>query len=389
MNKERLAVSFIFFINGFTYGSWVSRLPKFQEEYGMDNGMLGIVLLVHAIGALFSMPLAGWLIVRNGSQRITLFSLFIFCSLTAFLPMMPNIMTLAIWLGIMGILSGVLDVSMNAQAVLVEQRADKPIMSSFHAFFSIGMMVGAGLGSFFVYLGLTLTHHLIIASLFGLVVAAWSVGQLIPDHADPSGKSESVFFRLPNKSLVGIGLIAFCGLLGEGAMADWSTSYLENSLLAKEAIAPLGLVAFSTAMTLTRLSGDWGRKTMGDDTLLIISSSTAIVGMLIVIFGVFVPVVIFGFFLVGLGLAIIVPIAYSKAGSIKGIAPGLGISMVSTLGYSGFLFGPPIIGYLGDVFNLQVAFLFLLLLFAVMLFISWLNPKYQAARKNAEIDPGE
>ncbi len=379
MIRSRVGVSLIFFINGLTYANWISRLPRLQEQYDMDNGLLGIVLLAHAIGALIAMPVAGWLIVKNGSRKVTRMSAILFVLLTPFIPMMPNVYALGFWYLLIGGTVGVMDVAMNAQAVLVEQGMNKPIMSSFHAVFSGGMMLGAGAGALFTYWGIDLFPNLVSIGLISMPLLVWSILQLIPDDVDQTAEAEEPSFRLPDRSLLGVGLIAFCCMLGEGAMADWSTNYLENIAFAKEAIAPLGLAGFSTAMMIGRVFGDWARQYFGDPLLLVISSLIALFGIGITVAWISIPVVIFGLFLVGLGLATIVPVAYSVAGNTPGLAPGLGISMVTTIGYSGFLFGPPIIGFIADWQTLRIAFVFVLVLFGLMTLLSLRNRKKQAA----------
>lgn len=373
----RWAVSSIFLINGFAFANWVARLPRFQEQYDMNNGVLGVVLLCHAIGALIAMPIAGWLIVKNGSRKVTIAAILLFVLMMPFLPLMPSVFLLGAWYGIMGAVTGILDVAMNAQAVLIERALEKPIMSSFHAVFSGGMMLGAGAGALVTSWEMSLHYHLLIIGGLSLPLAIWSCFQLIPDDVRSEARADEPSFRLPDRSLLGIGLIAFCCMLGEGAMADWSVNYLENIALAQEAVAPLGLAAFSTAMMIGRIFGDWARLRFGDPQLLIISSIIALIGLTTVLVWTNVVVVILGLFLIGIGLATIVPIAYSVAGNAKGLAPGLGISMVTTIGYSGFLFGPPIIGFIADWQTLRIAFVFLLGLFLLMTFLSWNNKQKQ------------
>ena len=135
MQRNRLAVNFYFLVNGFIYANWVARLPKLQEVYGMDNGTTGLVLLTYAIGALVAMPFTGWLIVKNGSERTTVIASFLFCAMVPFFAVMNSVLLLAVLLFITGMFTGVMDVAMNAQAVLVEEAYKRPIMSSFHAVF--------------------------------------------------------------------------------------------------------------------------------------------------------------------------------------------------------------------------------------------------------------
>ena len=370
MSKARIAVSAIFFINGFLYANWIARLPLFQDIYEVDNAGLGIVLLCHAVGALLAMPLSGYLIVKNGSRKISIGAVFLFCTMIPFIGIMPNAYAVGIWFMLMGGAAGLLDVSMNAQAVLVEQNSGKPIMSSFHAMFSAGMMIGAGVSALFTLWEISFSSHLLIISVWGLALSAWCSRNLIIDDIDTSSATQSAGFQWPERSLWGIGFIAFCCMLGEGAVADWSSIYMQDIVLAAPAVAPLGLAAFSVTMMIGRFLGDWVRMKIGDRTLLIYSSISATVGLAILLFWIVVPVAIFGFLVVGLGLATIIPIAYSRAGNAKGLAPGLGISMVTTIGYSGFLFGPPIIGFLADWKTLRIALLMVLILFIIMSILS-------------------
>ncbi|RMF28607.1 MAG: MFS transporter [Bacteroidetes bacterium] len=199
----------------------------------------------------------------------------------------------------------------------------------------------------------------------------WSIPHLMDDPRTEAQGREETFFRLPDKALVGVGLIAFCSMTGEGAMADWSTNYLLKEVRAHPAVAPLGLAAFSTAMTLGRLLGDWGRLKVGDAWLLLGCSLLALTGLSVALLVLQPWVVIGGLFAVGLGLSVVVPIAYSQAGSLPGLAPGVGIAMVTTIGYAGFLMGPPVIGFLADWQTLRVALVFVLCLFGMMAALSW------------------
>ena len=205
--------------------------------------------------------------------------------------------------------------------------------------------------------------------LFSVLPVLWGIRHLVPELVTETEKEESGL-QLPSRSLWGIGLIAFCCMLGEGAMADWTTNYLEKTVQATPSLAPLGLAAFSMAMMLGRFAGDRLRANWGDGKLLINSSILAVIGISLSV-GVLSPyTAIAGFFLVGLGLATIVPIAFSTAGNMPGIKPGVGISMVTTIGYSGFLFGPPIIGFIADWQDLRVAMGLIAFLFVIMTLLS-------------------
>lgn len=374
MNKNRLAVNIIFFINGFVFANWAARLPLLQNTYDINHKMLGFVLLSASIGSLFAMPFTGWMISKNGSQKITQRAAFLYLCIVPFIPVSPNYWTLMATFFIMGMMTGTLDVAMNAQAVVVEKAYKKPIMSFFHAMFSAGMMIGAGSGALFERFDVNLFYHFLTIILLSVLAYTWCVRHLIKDEVGEEEK-EASFFKLPEPALLGIGIIAFCCMLGEGAMSDWSSNYMTRIVAADLSTAPLGLFAFSLAMMIGRFLGDAARVRFGDRKLLLFGGLFAITGIAIIIVYPFTASAISGFFLIGVGLSTIVPIAYSQAGNMPGIAPGVGIGMVTTIGYAGFLFGPPIIGFLADWQNLRTAFIFILGLFVIMTILTWIQKK--------------
>lgn len=369
MIANRVAVKLAFFINGFIYANWVARLPRIQEIYHADNGTIGLVLLASSLGAVGAMPFTGWVIIRNGSRRITLVSVLLYCLVVPFIPHMPGLFALIVLFFGMGIVTGMLDIAINAQAVLVERRYNKPIMTSFHALFSIGMMLGAWCGALFVDLLVPLSTHLMIIVAASLLMALWVSRNLVNDRPDPKLRHDGPLFRLPNKALLSVGVIAFCCMLGEGAMADWSVNYMLNIASASRTLAPLGLSAFATAMTAGRIFGDSLRAKLGDRNLLVGAGLVASGGLVLALAYPHPYVTIAGFLLVGFGLSGVVPIAYSIAGNSKDLPSGVGLAMVTTVGYTGFLFGPPIIGFVADWSNLRVGLGVVLALFVLMTYL--------------------
>ncbi len=366
MLLNRIAVKIAFFLNGFIYANWVSRLPRIQEQFQADNGTIGLVLLAMSFGAVVAMPFTGWLIIKNGSRTISLVSLIIYCAFVPFIPFMPGILSLIFLYVIIGVSTGMLDVAMNAQAVMVEQKYKKPIMTSFHAFFSIGMALGAWCGAFFADLRVDLSDHFIIVVALSLVAVLWVRRNLIQDKPEASVVMDGPLFRIPNQSLLSVGIIAFCCMMGEGAISDWSVNYMENIAGSSESLAPIALSAFATAMTVGRLFGDRFRGMLGDTKLIMFGGLISTAGISLVLLLPVPNVSIFGFFMVGLGLSTIVPITYSIAGNTKDLPPGVGLAMVTTVGYTGFLFGPPIIGFIADLSNLRLGLLVVAVLFIIM-----------------------
>ena len=369
---HRVAVSAVFFIGGFIYSSWVSRLPRLQELHGLSNITVGQLLLVMAIGGLIAMPVSGAVIVRYGSHKITIVGAIGICLVIPFIAFTPHLGLLFIVFFAVGALNGIKDVAMNAQAVICEENLNKPIMSSFHAIWSGGMIIGAGAGSLANKFEISIHTHLIALSITAFILVVWAKRYFIPDKPE---NTDEPLFSIPDKRVWLVGFIAFCAMMGEGAMADWSANYLENVSRVSEAISPLGLAIFSVAMTTARFLGDGMRSKFGDAKLLLMASGVSLIGIVCILATNHLIMALIGFFVCGLGLSIIVPIAYSIAGKLPNMPSGKGISMVTTIGYSGFLFGPPIIGYLADIFDMRIAMSSVGIMFLIMSILSIRNYK--------------
>lgn len=366
---NRIAVKAAFFINGFIYANWVSRLPRIQEIYSANDGEIGIVLLASSMGAITAMPFTGWAIIRNGSRRLTLLVAILYALLVPILPYMPGLTALTFLFLFMGIITGMLDVAMNSQAVMVEKRYGKPIMTSFHALFSIGMAAGGFSGAYFAELNTDLSYHFTIISIFAGVVIVFLLGPFLIQDKPADAPADGPLFRLPNASLISIGIITLCCMLGEGAMSNWSVNYLENVVKAPVAMAPLALSAFAIAMTFGRLVGDYARQKLGDANLIVLGGCLALTGLSAALLFPLTYVVLGGFFLVGSGLSTIVPISYSIAGHAKGLPSGVGLAMVTTVGYSGFFIGPPVIGFISNWLGLRSGLFFVDLLILTMVLL--------------------
>ncbi len=393
--RARLAVSLIFAINGFLYANWTSRIPSLQTLYDIGNSQTGMVLLTLSLGSLIAMPLAGYFIVKVGSRRITAAMLLLFICTCPLLALMPSVLALMLAGMLIGMSTGSLDVAMNAQAIVVEEGLGKPIMSSFHAIFSMGMLAGAGTSSLAITLGLGLANHLLLVAVLVLPLAFWCIRQLLPEPAiTPSTATETTEqqrkgFRF-HPTLFLLGITAFCCMMGEGAMADWTAAYMLRVAQSPEQLAPLGQAAFSGAMMIGRLGGDRARGRYGSLILIRLGAVIALTGLSVALFFPSPLLAFTGFLLVGLGLSNIVPIAYSISGKLPGIPSGVGISSVTTIGYTGFLFGPPLIGFITDYFQggiergqtllwwmggswqgLQFGLGFILILFSLLCFIAF------------------
>ena len=331
----------------------------------MDNRQLGFVLLAHSIGAFIAMPVTGFLIAKFSSRHITRISCALFITFFALISMTPSYGVLFLPFFLMGASTGIMDVAMNSQAVVVEKLVQKPVMTFFHAMFSIGMVGGGLTGSFFTSIGDSLSFHFLSVAVFGVLV--WIVAyRFLVEDEEGTPETDTVYLAWPKGPVIGLGLIAFCCMLGEGAMTDWSTAYMQNIVNTPESLSAFGLTAFAAMMTAGRLFGDRGRVQWGDRKMLYFGAISSLIGSVLIISLWHPLIVIAGFGLVGIGLANIVPIVFSLAGNLKGIAPGMGIAMSTTIGYSGFMLGPPLIGFLADTWDLQWALGSLMIFFLIM-----------------------
>ena len=349
----RRAVSTIFFVNGAVLASWLPHIPAVKARHAISDGQLGIVLLSMAVGAMGALPLAGWLVARAGSRLVTSVAAIALC-LALPLPLVsPSIMLLALALVVLGACNATLDVAMNAQAVLVEERYARPIMSTFHGLFSLGGLAGAAVAGSVMTLGVHDLPHVVGTAIVSLVVVGGSLRSLMPSaeqHASPG----RVFAR-PTGALLGLGALAFCGLLAEGAMGDWSAVYLHDTLGSSPALAAAGFAAFSLAMAAGRFGGDRLVARFGPERVLRASSAVAALGLAAALV-IGRPIAgIVGCGLVGLGISNVIPILFSAAGRMPGIHAGTALAAVATTGYFGFLAGPPVIGLAAELWGLRLA----------------------------------
>jgi MFS family permease len=357
----RVAVGLIFFGNGVLNASWVSRIPAVQSGLTLSHETLGLVLFGLALGALVAMPLAGWATSRFGSRRVCQFMAVLSCASLPLAAIAPGAGTLALALFCLGATSGALDVAMNTQAVAVETRYGRPIMTSFHAYWSLGGLTGAALGGMVAAGGMSPLTHFCLAALFlgGLNIVGALPRLLDADEASARKERKVAAvpwkFAWPPRTLLALGVVAFCIMMGEGAMADWSAIFLRDFGGASEALAAAGYAAFSITMAAARFSGDAVSARIGPVALVRTGSALAAGGLALALI---VPAPAFalaGFAAVGAGFATIVPQVFSAAGRIPGMAPGPALATMTTIGYGGFLVGPPLIGFAAEHIGLRAA----------------------------------
>lgn len=350
---SRLATNALFFISGLSFSSWASRIPDVKEKLGLGDAALGTVLFAMPIGSLSALPLAGVIINYIGSRKVTVIAAIIYLLSMPFLGISNQAWQLAITLFAFGFGGDLLNISMNVQAVNVEKSMSKSIMSSFHAIFSIGFMIGAALGGILASQGISTVWHLSTVGVLDIIVALFVYQYLIAQ--DFKSSESQPLFALPDKALMLLGVICFCGMLCEGAMADWSVLYYKQILGNTSQYATAAFTAFSITMVIGRIIGDKTVAKIGLKKTLILNCTLLTIGMILALALPISWTVILGFSITGLGLSTVVPLIYSEAGHSKTMSAGVALAAISTVGISGFMIGPVMIGYIAEFTSLKMA----------------------------------
>ncbi|MCA1441850.1 MFS transporter [Ensifer sp. IC4062] len=368
MSKNRLAVSLLFLMNGFVTGSWAPKIPEFKDRLGIGESVLGLLILVFGVGSLVLMPIAGGFIARVGSQKVVKATAIILSPLLLLLTLAPNVWTAAIGMFLLGGFVGAMDVAMNANAVEVEKSMRRAIMSSCHAYWSLGGLIGAGIGGFLMARVGVLPHVLVVTVLCVLFLAvAWPM--ILADQPHPAAAKEKL--RLPLTPLPWlIGIMALFSMVPEGTVLDWGALYLRNELGASVELSGFGFAAFSATMAAMRFAGDHVRDLLGAKRTLRICTVTALVGIVVAGLAPNAWAAILGFAVAGIGISNMVPIAFSAAGNMPGLQPGIGLSVATFMGYSGMLFAPSLIGFIAEHTGFAIIFTSVPVLFIVVLLLS-------------------
>jgi MFS family permease len=353
MRGTRVALTLFFFADGLLIGSWAARIPAVQQQADLTNSELGVALFAVSLGALAAMPVAGWLCERTGSRRVTIAALLGGSVSLLLASLAGGLGTLAVALAGFGAGFGALNVSANAQGIALERLYGRSIFSSFHAAFSAGGLAGAGLGALAAGAAIGPQAH------FGVVVLATAAAGLVMGHRllpaadDDSGPTRTLV--RPPRALLVLGAAAFFTLLAEGAAADWSAVYLSQSLGATAAVAALGYTGFSLAMAASRAVGDGLNGRFGPVALARGGAVVAAFGLTIALVSGWTPAALIGFGAMGAGIGVVVPVLFRAAATAPGVSASAGVAAVSTVGWLGFLAGPPAIGFAADAVGLRTA----------------------------------
>lgn len=352
--RSHLAIATAFAVHGAANGTFAARIPWIKDHLGLSAGALGLALVCPAIGSSLLMPLAGRLMHRYGSRTALRLLLGLWCAALALPALAPGLPWLCLALLVCGASAGMADVAMNALGVAVEERKGKSIMSGLHGMWSLGALIGAGIGVPAAHAGLDARIHLgAMAALLvvvGFVVCGWA-----PDVRPAADEEAPPRFALPPRAAWAIGAIGFCGTFAESGSTDWCAVYLRDVTHASPAIAALAYTAFSATMVTTRLLGDLAVRRLGPATTLRAGGVVAAAGGTLVALAHSPGTAIGGFALLGAGVSTVVPLCFAAAGR-RGPVPSQAIAGVATVTYTSGLIAPAAIGGIAGVSSLTTSF---------------------------------
>ncbi|MEX9756381.1 MFS transporter [Providencia vermicola] len=364
--KEQIATRIIFFISGFATASWAAIVPFVKINTGANDATLGLLLLCFGVGALVAMPLTGALAAKFGCRKLMVAATILFCFMLPLLPAISQISILIVCLFVFGVGIGLTDCAMNIQAVIVDKASEKPIISGFHGYFSVGGIAGAGAMSAILLVGIPPIIAATIISLVCLLLLSMSFKGFLGYANAPTGP----LIVIPKGIVLVFGIICFAIFLAEGTVLDWSAVFLIEHHGLKESLGGLGFTAFATTMTIGRLTGDRIVMRVGSARVVFWGALLACFGFIIAVLSPYLSIAIMGYALVGAGCSNIVPVMFAAIGKQNTMPEALAVPAVSTLGYLGILAGPAAIGFVAFQFTLATALLMIASLLIIIAIIS-------------------
>lgn len=348
-----MSIGAFFFLAGVCFASWASRIPDIKQYLHLSDAGLGGVLLALPVGLLLSLPFSGWLVAHFGSRQMVIPSALLYAALLPVIGLVSTAWQLAGVLFLFGLVGNLLNIAMNTQAVSLEAYYGRSIMASFHGIWSLAGFTGAAIGTLMVNLHTSPFPHFAVISAAAMVITFLCYRNTLSQ--DINADTHRPLLAKPDAGLLKLGLIALCCMICEGTMFDWSGVYFHKVVEAPKGLTTLGYTAFMSTMAGGRFVGDWLATRLGTKHMLQWSGLIIASGLSIAIaFPQVIPATA-GFLLVGIGVSSVVPLVYGAAGRSKTFSPGVALAAVSTIGYLGFLAGPPTIGFIAEVSSLRVS----------------------------------
>ncbi len=355
----RVAIFIYFFLFGLCFASWASRIPEIKSALRLDDAQWGIMLLMIPMGQLVGMTFSGWLISKIGSHKVSLIAVFGYAISLFMIGLSPNTTTFIASLVSFGFFGNFCNIAINSQAVVIENFYQRPILASFHGGWSFAGLCGALLGLGMSVLEIATPIHFLIVAIAVCTVAVVKYNYLQDDALTKEKKEAIEEGKKPVKFenfLLWLGIIGFVGWATEGTMADWNGVFLHEVVGVDKRFAPVGLAAYMITMTIGRFFMDRAVGRFGRRAVLSGCGAAIFIGMFMAALLPSFITTIIAFMIIGFGACGVIPIIYSATGENTKMHTGRAITIVSTISFAGFLFGPPAIGYISDLTNLRYAF---------------------------------
>jgi MFS family permease len=350
---HRAAVAAFFFIVGLSFASWASRIPDIKSKLHLSDAALGGILFALPVGSMLSLTFSGGLVTKYGSRKIVAVAAICYPLVLVLIGLANSVWQLIPAVFIFGLLGNLCNISINTQAVGVENLYGRSIMASFHGVWSLAGFCGAAIGTFMVSENISTYWHFLIVCVVLIALNLFSRPYAVAKDASHPDQPR---FARPDAMLLKLGLIAFSCMICEGTMFDWSGVYFQKVVNAPKELTTLGYVAFMGTMASGRFVGDKIITRFGKQKVLQGSGIIIAIGLLIAVVFPHIVTATIGFLLVGIGVSSVVPLVYSAAGRSKKMAPGIALTAVTSIGFIGFLIGPPIIGFIAEAFSLRWSF---------------------------------
>ncbi|MDT0675191.1 MFS transporter [Autumnicola musiva] len=375
--KQRISLSIYFFLAGFCFSTWASRIPTIKTTFNLNEAELGSLLLAMPVSSLIGLPISGWLVSRFNSRGPLTISCILFSVALFSIGSANNLILLITSICAFSFCMRILNISMNTQAITLQKNYGKKINGSFHGLWSTGGLTGVGFSTLMLKFDISMAQHLLIVAAFTFIPAIAAYRFLLENDRAPQGNKLKL--GKPDKFILYLGLLVFFAALCEGGMFDWSGVYFKEVI--GEEIFTLGYFTFMIFMALSRFFSDIIIEKIGMAKTYIISSSLISCGILItILFPYFWPALI-GFSLVGMGVAAVIPMTFTLAGTSPKYSAGMAVSIITTYSITGMLLGPPLIGYLAEAFNLRLSFILFIISGLMLIPVSKLFFRYRKIEK--------
>jgi MFS family permease len=358
--KARIAIAVYFFISGFGFATWASRIPTIQQHLHLNEAQLGAVLFALPGGMMLTLPITGYLLRRFSSRYILLAGTIMFNLMMCLIGSVNQTWQLVTLLFLFGSSRNLMNISANAQSIGVQTLFSRSIIASLHGIWSIAGFSAATVGSMMVSLNVGTSWHFLAVSTILTTLCCFYFSNTV--HQLPSPNERKGGFVWPDKTMLQFGLICFASMACEGTMYDWSAIYLRKATGATKGVATAGYAIYMVAMTLGRFTGDKIANRIGIKSMLRYSGILMFCGLLLAAAVPYTYIAAFGFIMVGFGVSCVVPMTFGMAGKVKHMSGGPAIAAVSTVGYFGFLIVPPLVGFIAEAFDLRWSFALMSLL---------------------------